>query len=144
MIEPALRTQLIANSTLASSIGSRVYVGDTPYTFQYPFVRLTGSGENPDDYRLSDRLIETVALDIFASHNPNEGIYGFGILNMISDIIRKQFDSFTPARWTDDNYSYDVQNAEYRGYATRKNSDVFDVQKPITITLTYNIIFGGL
>jgi hypothetical protein len=139
MIEVALRSQLINNSELAALVPN-IYVGDTPSSFSYPFIRLVGTGENPDDYTLKNRLLETVAIDIFAAHNPNAGIYGYDLLSDVSDVIRKQFDVFSPARWLDSNYSYDVQYAEYRGYAIRKNSSVFDAQKPITLTLTYNII----
>jgi len=139
MIEVALRSQLINNTSLTDVVPD-IYAGDTPASFSYPFIRLVGSGENPDDPRLKNRLVETVAVDIFAAHNPDAGIYGFSTLSNISDLIRIQFDGFSPERWTDSNYFYDVQTAEYRGYAIRKNSDVFDVQKPITLTLTYNII----
>lgn len=139
MIEVALRSQLINNSELAALVPN-IYVGDTPSSFSYPFIRLLGTGENPDNYTLKNRLIETVAIDIFTAHNPSAGIYGYELLSDVSDVIRKQFDVFSPARWLDSNYSYDVQYVEYGGYAIRKNSSVFDVQKPITLTLTYNII----
>lgn len=139
MIEVALRSQLV-NNTALTAVVPNIYVGDAPASVSYPFIRLVGSGENPDDYSLKNRMVETVAIDIFAAHNPGIGIYGFGTLTEISNPIREQFDGFSPERWADSNYSYDVQNAEYRGYAIRKNSDVFDVQKPLTLTLTYNII----
>lgn len=139
MIEVALRSQLINNSELAALVPN-IYVGDTPSSFSYPFIRLVGTGENPDNYTLRNRLLETIAIDIFAAHNPSAGIYGYELLSDISNVIREQFDGFTSARWQDSNYSYDVQYAEYRGYAIRKNSSVFDMQKPITLTLTYNII----
>lgn len=139
MIGAALRTQLLANSTLSALVGA-VYVGDTPYNFSYPFIRLVESGENPEDYRLGNRLIETVSIDIFTQHNPDLGVYGFGTANSIADAIRVQFDAFDGERWSDSTYSYDVWEAQYRGYAFQKNSDVGDLLKPLTLTLTYNII----
>jgi hypothetical protein len=139
MIESALRTHLLANTELKNLV-TAVYVGDTPYSYSYPFIRLVSAGENPDDYGIKDRLIETVAVDIFASHNPQEGIFGYSTINNIAEKIREQFDAFIPIRWTDDTHSYDIIVAEYRGYAPRKNAEVNDVQKPITITFTYNII----
>ncbi len=136
MIETALRSKLLENSALPAVIGSRVYVGDTPYTFSYPFIRITGAGDNPDNYSIKNRMVETLAVDIFAAHNPKEGIYGYSTLDSISNLIRAQFDSFIPTKWSD----FDVLSVEYRGYAVRKNSVVSDIQKPITLTIIYNII----
>jgi hypothetical protein len=134
MIETALRTKLLANLELSTLLGGRVYIGDTPYTFSYPFIRITSSGDNPDNYNLKNRMVETIAVDVFAAHNPNEGLFGYGILNQISTLLRKQFDAFFPVKWSD----FEVQNVEYRGFAVRKNAEAKDMQKPTTLTITYN------
>ncbi len=136
MIETALRYELLKNSELSTLIGSRVYVGDTPYTFSYPFIRITSAGDNPDNYNLKNRMVETLAVDIFATHNPQEGSYGYGILENISNLIRSQFDGFLPTKWS----NFEVQSVEYRGYTVRKNAVVDDIQKPITLTIIYNIL----
>jgi hypothetical protein len=139
-LESALRTQLLSNSSITAITGYRIFVGDTPAKFVYPFIRLTDAGENPDNYMLKNRLTKTVSIDIFAEHNPTDSKYGFTTLSNLSDLIRTQFDGFELARWSDTDHDYDVQQAEYRGYSTRKNAEFNDVQKPITLTIIYNIV----
>jgi hypothetical protein len=139
-LESALRTQLLSNSSITAITGYRIFVGDNPAKWIYPFIRIGDGGENPDNYKLKNRMIKTISIDIFAEHNPAESKYGFTTLDSLADSIRAQFDGFELARWSDTTHTYDVQQAEYRGYSTRKNADYNDVQKPITLTITYNII----
>lgn len=139
-LESALRTQLLSNSSITAIVGYRIFEGDTPKKYVYPFIRLTDAGEKPDNYMLKNRLVKTIAIDIFAKHNPSDSVYGFTTLDSLADLIRIQFDGFELARWSDTTHTYDVQDAEYRGYSTRKNTEYNDVQKPITLTITYNII----
>ena len=139
MIEWALLNKLNAHSQLTDLV-ENIYIGDAPFNFSYPFIRITSAGENPDNYKLSDRLIESISIDVFAEHNIAKGVFGYTTLSNIATVLRKKFDSFEPERWSDDNSNYDVQNVEYRGFSYRKNDTVFDMHKPITLTITYNIL----
>lgn len=142
-LESALRTQLLTNSSLVTIIGSRIYVGDVPYAFTYPFIRIGDGGEfpeNPDDSKLKNRLVRYLKIDIFAQHSPSLGYYGAGDVDSIANSIRDQFDAVIPTRWMDSSSAYDVQTVEYKGGQTKKNTDVTNIQKTIILTIIYNVI----
>jgi len=139
-LESTIRTQLLTNSSITAIVGSRIFVGDTPSKYIYPFIRIGNAGSEPGEYRLKNRRTKTIAIDIFAEHNADLKKYGYSTLDSIFDAIRIQFEGFELTRLTDTDHSYDVLEAEYREYSTRKNSAFNDVHLPTTLTIIYNII----
>lgn len=140
VIGPALRTFLITQAGILTRVGTRVYAGDTPYYQTFPLILIREAGENPVNPSLKNCIIETVTVDIYASHDPGSNVFGYDDVTDISKIIRKAFDAFQPVRWFDSDDTFDVIRADYRGQAVQIDRDNKTIMKPCTITFTYNYI----
>lgn len=140
VIGPALRTFLLSQADILAAVGTRVYAGDTPFYQTYPLILVREAGENPIDSCLKNCIIETATVDVYAKHSPGDDIFGYDDVTDISKIIRKAFDAWQPARWSDSDDVFDVIRADYRGQAPQFDRDNKTVLKPCTITFTYNYI----